>query len=135
MIPRRIFIGDIKLCIKYKKSLIFSDTTIVNNESVGADYYGYLAKSDKVYKRNAILIQINDNCYLDITDVNSFMDLLKLYYDIVINIRHLNRLIIRTSPSSKNILYVDREFLTQYYGDVSTYNEESIPRLKRDIRR
>ena len=132
MNTKRVFIGDIKQCIKHNRSLICTNTTNVNDESIVTNYYGYSKKSTIVYKKNAILIKINDDYYIDIVKIESLIDLLKLYYGKIINKAYLNKILMTTSPSGISSIYVDKASLKPYFGDVLRYNEESIPKLKRE---
>ncbi len=135
MKPKKIFIGDIKKRIGHNETLFLSDKINVNNESITADYYGYLEKHDIVYKKNAFLIQVKDNYYLYYDNINSFIDFLRIYYGKLGSNKNYSELLMTTCPSSQNPLFVDRDSLKPYFGDVLRYSEEPTPTLKRDLRR
>ena len=129
----RIFIGNIKMCTKYEFSNIISNNDYIDDKCIGSASFGYIDYEDKVVKENAILIKLKDCFYVDVENLNSFLDYI-LISGVIIN-PILTNLVISTFASRKNQLFVDKESLKPYYDKEEKIDNISLKTLKKNLKK
>lgn len=116
-----IFIGTIRICTDY-----YGETY---KTADGTDLLGFELKSE-IYKENAILYKTKNGRYVDIDNINSVLDNIKIN-------RHVNTeklgILMPISAYEENCLYVDKSTLKPYYRDELI--DFSIKKLKKELRK
>ena len=110
----RVFVGDIKKCTKYERHDVFSSSTYICDECIGCDSFGHIETDSELYKKDAILIQFKNGGYVDLDNLRSFIDYIKVYGDITKNGFYEGGLIMSTSPRCIDSIFVDSESLKPY---------------------
>lgn len=107
----KLYKGDIKRVLK--SNLEFKKTSLEG----GFDYliYDYLCSE---YKKDATLIALPNNRFIDIEVVKSKLDLLKVYYyanqlDANFQVLFSDKRIMESEPSGLDALFVDDESLVE----------------------
>lgn len=129
----RIFIGNIKMCTKCEFCNVISNNDYIDDKCIGSASFGYIDYEEKIVKENAILIKLKDYFYVDIENLNSFLDYI-LISGVIIN-PILTNLAILTAPYKKNQLFVDKESLKPYYGNEEKIDNISLKTLKKNLKK
>jgi len=115
MKKEQIFLGNIKRCVKF---------------SINDDFFEFgippiLKIEDELYKENAILIKTKNGDYVDLENLTSFIDYIKLYVHIKKNYYQPGSLLMPTHANYINALFVDEQSLRPYQTkeqkDISVY--------------
>lgn len=133
MKAEQIFVGDIKKCTKYEAHTIFQFEMCLNGQSLGGDSFGYVDVEDEIFKQNATLIKFEKGGYVDIENINSILDYIKIYRDIKKDGYMLGGLLMSTSAHRSDCLFVDRDSITPYCSDEQT-KSISIHQLRKQIK-
>lgn len=129
MKTNQIFIGDIKKCTKYDVHTTFSSSMYIGEHCIGGSSIGYVDEEYEIYKENAVLIKVADYAYVDLESLNSILDYIRIYRDMLLR-DYSSGLIISTSAYCINTLIVDENFLMPYYTDERQVEDISIRKLK-----
>ena len=129
----RIIIGNIKKCTKFEIHNIISNNEYINEKCIGSASYGYFDYEEQIIKENAILIKLKNGGYVDIENLNSFLDYIIINGFIVKNISCLSSLVMSISPLCKDCLFVDEKSLKPYYSKESDVEDISIRELKKNL--
>lgn len=81
-----------------------------------------------IYKKNAVLIQVKENSYIELDEINGNIDLIK---------KTLKKEILTTDPNTKNDKYVKKESLRPYYahkGERTNIKQLKLNKKALDIR-
>ena len=132
MNSNQIFIGNIKKCTEYERHTTFESSTYIDDECISVERFGYIKKDSEVYKTNAILIQTKHGGYVDLENLNSILDHIKLLKDITKDGYRLGGLIMSTNPHCKDCLFVDRHSLKPLYLQKEIKNI-SVKNLKKTL--
>lgn len=129
----QIFIGNIRKCTKYETHTTISSSAHIGNQCILRESFGYIDEENELYKKNAVLIKIENGGYVDLERFNSILDYIKIYRDITKNGYRLGGLMMSTSAYSIDSLFVDEKSLKPYYGDNQQINDISVRQLKKQI--
>ena len=132
MKPEKFFVGDIKECTKYENHSIFNSKIYIGDVCIGGDSFGFVEVEDKVYKKDAILLNVCEGGYVDIENLNSVLDYLKVYKKITKDGFYLGNIIMSTSAHCENCLFVDSETIRPYFENPKEIGNISVRRLKKD---
>lgn len=130
----QIFIGDIKKCTKYETHTTFSTYSYFGDQCIGGGSVGYIEEETELYKKNAILIKVRDNRYVDLEQLNSILNYIKIFLHMVDKSQYLGELIMPTCAYYKNSLFVDEKSLKPYYNDNLQISDISVRKLKQQTR-
>lgn len=133
MKPEQIFIGNIKQCTKYEMHKILSSSFYIGNQCIGCDTFGHIDMDDELYKKDAILIKLKHGGYVDVENINSILDHIKIRRYITKDGFRLGGLIISTKAHYINSLLVDEDSLKPYYDNNQRKNI-SVRQLKKQIK-
>lgn len=122
-----IFIGDIKKCTKYESHTTFQSETRIGGQLVMSDSFGYIEKESELYKHDAILIKTRNGRYVDLENLNSYLDLLRLHMIRKSDGRIVDGLMI-DFPCYKGQLFIDSRTLRPY--KVTEEKSISLTKLK-----
>ena len=117
-----IYTGTIMKCIKYEP---------IKMEVSDGAFFGYTKKVDKVYKKNACLIKVNDEEFIDLKNFNIF---LKMYLSVVNSGKNQNlekspkKLIININGNNKGEIFVDKDSL-RFCSTLGTNKDISVAQL------
>lgn len=125
----KIYIGNIRRCTKYESHKTVVTSANINNECIGSSGFGYTDSEDEMYKENAILIKTKNGGYVDLDNLNNFLDYLKVKNNTTKNGIRLDGLIMSTSADYLNCLFVDEGTLKPYYKNQNS--DISIIELKK----
>lgn len=129
----RIFVGDIKKCTKYEEHTLFSSEIFIGEDCIGSDSFGHTVAECELYKENAVLIEFNGG-YVDLDNLRSFIDYIKVYGDITKNGFYEGGLIMSTSPRCIDSLFVDSESLKPYKNKQNK-DKISARQLRKEFKR
>ena len=105
-----VYVGNINKCTKYVTNNLFSSNNFM---------FGSINQEVTPYKKNAILLKVKNGGYVDIQNIKSNIDILKIYRDLLLSpngfYRTNNNLMISTRPTKENDLCVDVDSLKPYY--------------------
>lgn len=132
MKSENFFVGDIKQCTKHENHTMFSSEIFVGDVCIGGDEFGYIEMEDKPYKKDAILLKVCEGGYVDIEELNSALDYLKVYRSITKDGFYLGNLIMSTSAHREGCLFVDNETLKPYFENPKEIGSISVRRLKKE---
>ena len=122
----QIFIGDIKKCTKH------DEHTILSIEGpFGGDFFGYTEVESELYKKDAILVKVTNHGYVDLEDLNSALDMLRVKKYITKSGWINNSWIMSTSPNYVDDLFVDSNSIRPYYKNENS-EKISIKQLKKE---
>ena len=133
MKAEQIFIGDIKKCTKYEAHTTLQCETYINGQSIGGEGFGYVKIEDEIFKENAILIKFENGGYVNVENINSILDYIKIYKNIKKNGYKLGGLMMSTYAHRPDCLFVDRDSITRYCNGEQTKNI-SIHQLRKQIK-
>lgn len=122
MNPERVFIGNIKKCTKYERHTTFESSTYIGDECISIEHFGFVEQDSVIYKSHALLIQTKNGGYVDLENLNSILDHIKVLKDIAKNGYHLGGLIMSTSPHCKDCLFVDSKSLKPFFENTKIKN-------------
>lgn len=98
----QIFIGDIKKCIDVETKVDFGEYyTEYSCDCTLIPIY-----ISETYKKNVYLYKTKDNKYIDLSELNSYLDFIKINRN-----KTRNNIIIDTQPDKIGALYVDENTL------------------------
>ena len=129
----RVFVGDIKKCTKYEEHTLFSSEIFIGEDCIGGDSFGHIVAECELYKENAVLIEFNGG-YVDLDNLRSFIDYIKVYGDITKNGFYEGGLIMSTSPSCIDSIFVDSESLKPYKNKQNK-DKISARQLRKEFKR
>lgn len=115
MKPEQIFIGNIKKCTQYEEHTAFSSNTKIGSQCICEESFGYIIQDSEIFKENAILIKVKNGGYVDLENLNSILDHIKIWKDTSKYGYRLNGLMMSTLPDDINDLFVDSKSLKPYY--------------------
>ena len=133
MKANRVFVGDIKKCTKYEEHTLFSSEIFIGEDCIGGDSFGHTVAECELYKENAVLIEFNGG-YVDLDNLKSFIDYLKVYGDITKNGFYEGGLIMSTSPHCSDSLFVDSESVKPY-NNKQNKDKISARQLRKEFKR
>jgi hypothetical protein len=131
----QIFIGNINKCTKYINHTTFSSGTFIGDQCIGCDSFGYIEKEDEIYKENAILIKLKNGGYVDLENLNSIFDHLKVLNTTTRDGFYLGGIIMSTSAHCVGSIFVDQKSLVPYYTENKNNSNISARQLKKQIKR
>lgn len=128
MNTEQIFIGNIRRCTEFRINVPSSP------QFLGVDIgpFPFIKVEDELYKKDAILIKLKDGNYVDLENLNSFLDYIKLHKDIK-RPYYNNSLILPTSARCLNALFVEMQSLRPYYTEKNQVDKISVYQLKKQI--
>lgn len=132
MKPEKFFVGDIKECTKYENHSTFNSQLYVGDVCIGGDSFGYVKVEDDIYKKDAVLLKVCEGGYVDIENLNSVLDYLKVYKKITKDGFYLGNIIMSTSAHCEGSLFVDSETIRPYFENPKEIGNISVRRLKKD---
>ena len=130
----RVFVGDIKKCTKYEEHTLFSSEIFIGEDCIGGDSFGHIETDSELYKKDAILIQFKNGGYVDLDNLKTFIDYLKVYGDITKNGFYEGGLIMSTSPRCIDSLFVDSESVKPYKNKQNK-DKISARQLRKEFKR
>lgn len=130
MDKNQIFIGTIRKCTQYEMHPMFENRTYFGDQCIGFDCLGYTTTSDEVYKENAILIKLKNGFYVDLNQLDSILDCIKIYRP---DRYRLGGLAMSTSADHVGSLFVDTDSLKPYYEGKQNSNHVSVYQLKKQV--
>lgn len=130
----KIFWGNIRKCTKYEVHKVFTCSEYINDQCIGSDSFGYVERDDELFKENAILIKIENGGYVDLENLNSILDYIRIYRDIKKDGFRLGGLMMSTSPHCAGSLFVDQDSLTPYYAKNQQVTDIMLKRLKQQVK-
>lgn len=130
----QIFIGDIKKCTKYESHTTFCAYSYFGDQCIGGSSLGYIEEETELYKENAVLIKVSENRYVDLEQLNSILDHIKIFIHSIDKNSYLGELIMSTCAYYKNSLFVDEKSLKPYYSDNLQVGDISVRKLKQQTR-
>lgn len=133
MKTNQIFRGDIKKCTKYDVHTTFSSSTYIGGQCIGGASIGYVDDEYEIYKENAVLIKVKDGAYVDLESLNSILDYIRIYRDMLLR-DYISGLIIPTSTYCANSLLINEETLKPYYADERQVEDVSVRELKKHFK-
>ncbi len=127
MKPEKIFIGDIKLCIDYNLTKHCFDPNEVVKDEFGnwgewLFYSKYTERSERLLKKDAILLEVAPGCYVDVSNIKSILDYIKIYFEVKNNL--YNGLVIRTHTIAFG-QYVEKSSIRPYFDNKQQETNES----------
>lgn len=136
MKTNQIFIGSIKKCIKYEEHPIFSSCMSIGNEPIFEDYFGSITVESEMYKKDAILLKVDNSGYVDIDNLNNLFNYINVYKNINNNGFTLGGLIMTTSPYCEGSLFVDTndDTFRPYYDKDNKAENVSILKLRKEVK-
>lgn len=114
MKAERVFIGDIKKCTKYERHDLFTSKTYIGDDCIGCDSFGHIEAESELYKKDAVLIRFKNGGYVDLDNLKTIVDYLKVHSDITKDGFYLGGLIMSTSPHQCDSLFVDSDSIKPY---------------------
>lgn len=96
-----IYIGNIMRCTKYEEH-----TNCVIEDFCGIDTFGHIIEENEIYKENVILLKVAQNGYVDLDQLNSYLDYLKIKKYKANGGFRLGGAILSTMPWKENSLFV-----------------------------
>ena len=129
----KIFLGDIRKCTKYEVQKMYTFSTYINDQCIGCDSFGYVDCDDELFKEKAILIKIENGGYVDLENLNSILDYIKIYRDIKKDGYRLGGLMMSTSPHCVDSLFVDQDSLRPYYAKDQQVTDIPLRKLKKQV--
>jgi len=129
----QIFIGNINKCTKYKIHNNFSSETFIGDQCICCDSFGYIEVENEVYKENAILIKLKNGGYVDLENLNSIFDHLKIAGTIKKEGFYLGGIIMSNYAHCNGSIFVDTKSLVPYRTKNKTYSNISVRQLKKNI--
>ena len=127
-----IFIGTIKQCIEYKYHN--TNFSILNPNNNLLEHH--ISFDTIVVEKNAVLIQVCNDGYVNLNTLNSVLDELKVKKQITKPIFYSDELVLGTVPSGKHCLFVDNNSLQPYVPlekDFTEFTNVSVKQLKKKI--
>lgn len=121
MKPEQYFVGNINKCTKYETQYI---------GTIGDTKLGNRVLDFELYKENAVLVKIPNGDYVDIENIKTILDWLKIYQNITKNSWEYNEYMIPTSAWQVNDLFVDESSLKPYFNDERT-KDISVRRVRK----
>ena len=115
----QILIGDIKKCTRYKEHTTFS----INTGDI-IDRIGYTETEGEVYKKDAVILKMNNGGYIDIDNYNTIGKL-----RILTSRSKLGGLVLSKFASYEGCLYIDN--LKPYFNDQLQVNKILVKQLKK----
>ena len=114
-----LFIGNIKKCTQYVGEKL---------QANGNLYFDGFEIASEVYKENAILYKTKSGRYVDIENINSILDSLK-----IMRLDAIQKFgfIMPTIAYEEGCLYVDKSTIKPFY--LETRNDISIKKLKQEL--
>jgi len=134
MKTNQIFRGDIKICTSYETYTSIVSEAYIGDQCIGRDCLGHIELDSEFYKRNAILLRIRRDKYVDLNRIASILDYIKIYLESRRKGFYLEDLAISTRPWSKGSLFVDEKSLKPYFDNMKQVSDISILRLKSNTR-
>jgi hypothetical protein len=131
----QIFIGNINRCTKYVNHTTFSSGTFIGDECICSDSFGYIEKEDELYKENAILIKLKNGGFVDLENLNSILDHLKVLNTTTKDGFYLGGIIMSTHAHCKDSIFVDSKSLVPYYSESKTNGKISARQLKKQLKK
>ncbi len=74
----QIFIGNINKRTKYIDHTTFSSEIFIGDQCISYDSFGYIEKEDKIYKEKAVLIKLKNGGCVDLENLNTVFDYLRV---------------------------------------------------------
>ena len=128
-----VFIGTIRICTKYETHVTFSSKTYIGDDCIDEDCFGYTESDSIVSKENAKLLKVTNGGYVDLDSLNSFLDEIKVKSKIIKDGGfYTNGLIMGTSPSGVNRLFVDESTL-QKYEPLDYIKKPTVKKIKKTM--
>lgn len=124
-----IFIGNIMKCVKFETKIIYNSEIDENNKNFGYEFFGCNISEDEVYKENAILIKLKNGKYVNLENINTIFDYLKLNQILPNDKSYIGKIIMNTESKKINDLFVDEKSLKPYKLENKNI---SILKLKRE---
>lgn len=134
MRKNQVYTGDIKKCTSYEPYLEVGGSRTFGYVITGINY------QSEIFKKKTILIKLKNGKYVDIDSLNSIMDYIKIYKDnLLLNSEiynmdlytKLSGLLLNTSPSDINSLYVDNNSIKPYFEE-DDKKHISVLKLKKE---
>lgn len=135
MKKEQIFIGDISRCTFYKPYYYFEEGGLLAGITSGVEF------DSKSFKKNAVLIRLENGYYLDVECLNSVLDYLKLCKDKIVlgsqwyplGIGKLSGLLMSTQPDATGALFVEKSSIEPYYNNIKKMGRVSARQLKKQL--
>lgn len=130
----RVFIGDIKKCTKYEEHNIFTSKTYIDGDCIDCDSFGHIKTESELYKKDAILLYVKDGGYVDLDNLKTLFDYIKVSNYITKDGCYFGGLIMTTSPYQCDSLFVDYDSIRPYKNK---NNKETISarQLRKEFKR
>lgn len=106
-----VYVGNIMRCTRYEEY-----TNNVVEDEFGANSFGEKIIEGKIYKDNALLLKVTDNGFVDLDELNGYLDYLKINKSKTKFGFRLGGLILAKTPWKMNSFYV---------SDVQEYSKEN----------
>lgn len=134
MKPEQIFIGNIKKCTKYEEQTTFKCEAYFGDTPIFCDTFGSYTFESELYKENATLIKLKNGGYVDIDNLNTILDYMKMHKDITKNGFRTGGLIMSEQVWAKDSLFIDCNSLKSYYQNPEEEKNISIKKLRKNIK-
>ncbi len=131
----QIFIGNINKCTKYISHTTFSSETFIGDQCISSDSFGYIEKEAEIYKENAILIKLKNGGYVDLENLNTVLDYLKVAKTFTKGGFYLGGIVLSTFAYNEGSLFVDSNSLVPYYAETKKNENISTRQLKKQLNR
>lgn len=127
----QIFIGNIRKCTRFDRHVTFSSSTHFNGKLVSVSSIGYTDTDDELYKENAILIKFGKYGYVDVDNLRSILDYIKVYGYILKDGYRLGGLMMSTSAYGNGCLFVDIKSLKPYYDNQEQVSDITLLQVRK----
>ena len=114
----------------FKGTIAYTNPEIIGYQSLpySKGKYSNIPIRKDIYKKNAVLIKVKENSYIDLDEINGNIDLFK---------KTLKKEVLTTDPNTKNDKYVKKESLRPYYaqkGEKTNVKQLKLNKKALDIR-
>ena len=131
MKTEKIYIGNIRRCTSYEEHYTRTASTCIDDMCIENESLGYINSDDVLYKENAILLKLDNGGFVDLEDLNSLLDILKLKKNSLSKWITLGGSVMITTPYENDCLFVDRNSLRNYSDEVKS--NVSVYKLRKNI--
>lgn len=134
MLEYKIYRGNIKRCTSYKSHNLLETEVCVGERELEADCFGSIDYKAEIIKENAMLVKFDKGGYIDIDNLNTFLDYVKVFKDIYSNGYKLNGLMLAKIPHKERCLFVDND-LELLYDSRKHTEKQSAYRLIKELKK
>lgn len=126
----QVFIGDIRKCTQYERHSYINGIGI-NNKCGFYEGSCCIEIDSEIYKEKAILIKFKNGGYVDLENLNSILDYIKISKSITKDGFIINDLMMPNDAYEINSLFVDEDTLELYSGN---QHIKSARQLKKQLK-